>query len=1027
MYKTNVRGKGSMLDICERIDNGPYDRDFVDNTLKCSDDWGPVSNDGQGSPCRMLKNNQKQKLTVIPLHRQFGGSTYVEGGQEKSLGDLLGNVYMAPLIDPYRSAEKNLSIQNATLLNESNGELAVCRDQTNAFMKVSLIDNADCGVYAQKQLLNCARNGVTDVCLSDTMGQGVKICQEISDKTSCVGPTCKWAGTCTKGVYKTEASCLRQGGFWKDTEVQDEYNNLVVQGCVPAVAADTCYNVLQENQQCSDDTFLRQYVSDVRSGKLAERREKREKMKSRSCTIDRNENTNSNYIRLRTRAPHGITENGTKVLVKGLGNDGVRSVFVVDDFTLTYLRQYGDEEIPHAPRDARIYVPYESSAGMIDYTRGKDGRPAKKDVACVRRESRDQCENMLIAFKRMYTLLPHKCKQRAVLCKDLRGKQGKAIENKPDECFFNEGSSTQEFEVVSCTRQSDCGRMQGVKCEGGKCMYNRKYQLPCGYKKVNAGVGPDPEHGVYHNTTAEVLQNPKLVKNDLCVAKADSEALGMEATASVAACAQACANHLNCSYFAFGGNDECLIQSMDTDDCATGWQYDATYDTYVLKMANNLVGCSRFGRTCCPESHVRGAANGEITCGVQEPTEGGAYRLMLGQKYNASGTWQYKMPPDDATPTYCIPEQVEVLKQIATVQYNAQQSKITFSDMKDKNSDISNAFESEKLFANELHNSCCDDEGNNCECPSITNFPVYFPGYHDEIDRSQVSDADADKPKAKPVGIPFSIAGCDTWTNIESTLNANKLLSTNRKMIFSDDNDESPASLRDACEHGWKKRNCEEFTVKGKLLESSRRNPNDDRLQLSACRSGIVLRSIDAPINFERARKYQKAAQFERQRVVKSITTECDPTAEIGSPTFCAAGGGSANPQNACTGDGRGSNRCQQCTNDSECALQMSSDEYVCRPYIDVHNEIIYDNSIDNNMFLKHGYHFKTCQRLDIHKQNLNRLDRMPFARNQRLAKIDMEIAKGKARQTTIVTMSVLAAALLGVGIYLILRKLRIV
>lgn len=1026
-----------MSDICERIDNGPYARDFVDNTLRCADDWGPVDKNGQGSPCRMLKNNQKQKLTVIPLHRQFGGSTYMEGGQEKSLGDLLGNVYMAPLIDPYRPAEKNLSIQDATLLNESNGELAICRDQANAFMKVSLRDNADCGVEAQKQLLNCARNSVTDVCLSDTMGQNVKICQEISDKASCVGPTCKWAGKCTKGAYKTEASCLRQGGFWKDAEVQDEDGNLVVQGCIPAVAADTCYNVLLENQQCSEDTFLRQYVSDVRSGKLAERREKREKLRSRGCAINRDDNTNSNYIRLRTRAPHGITENGTKVLIKGVGNDGVRSVFVVDDFTLTYLRQHGDEEIPYAPRDARIYVPYESSAGMIGYTRGEDGRPAKKDPACVRRESRDQCENMLIAFKRKYTLLPHKCKQRAMVCKDFNNKKGKAIQKKPDECFFDDGSSTQEFEIVSCTRNSDCGHRRGPsECEDGTCVYKKQHQLPCGYKKVNAGLGPDPEHGVYHNTTAEVLQSPTLVKNDLCMAKAGSEALTMESTASVTACAEACAKHLNCNYFAFGGNDECLIQSMDTDDCATGWQDDATYDTYVLKMANNLVGCSRFGRTCCPESHVRGAANGEITCGVQEPTEDGAYRLMLGQKYNASGTWQYKMPPDDAEPEYCIPEQVEVLKQIATVRHNAQQSKNTFSDMQDKNSDISNAFESEKLFANELHTSCCDDKGDNCECPSITNFPVYFPGYHDEILRSQESDADSDKPKAMPVGIPFSIAGCDTWTNIESTLEANKLKrDTGARMggygvgQSNDDDEESPASLREACEHGWKKRNCEEFEVAEDLSDSGLKGKSDERLQLSACRSGIMLRSIDAPINFKRARMFQKAAQFERQRVIKSLTTECDPTAEVGSPTFCAAGGtgGSGNPQNACMGDGRGSNRCQQCTKDSECALQTGSDEYVCRPYIDVHNEIIYDNALDNNMFLKHGYHFKTCQRLDTHEQNLRRLDRMPFARNQRLAKIDMEIAEGKARQTTTVMMSVLAAAVLGVGIYLILRKLRIV
>ena len=114
--------------ICERVNKGPYDRDLVDGTLMCSDNWGNVSADGQGSPCRMLRGKQKQKLTAIPLQYQFSGSTYVEGGVEKPLADLLGNVYMAPLIDPYKSAQKNLSIQDAIRLNEAPDTVARCRE-----------------------------------------------------------------------------------------------------------------------------------------------------------------------------------------------------------------------------------------------------------------------------------------------------------------------------------------------------------------------------------------------------------------------------------------------------------------------------------------------------------------------------------------------------------------------------------------------------------------------------------------------------------------------------------------------------------------------------------------------------------------------------------------------------------------------------------------------------------------------------------------------------------------------------------
>jgi hypothetical protein len=203
----------------------------------------------------------------------------------------------------------------------------------------------------------------------------------------------------------------------------------------------------------------------------------------------------------------------------------------------------------------------------------------------------------------------------------------------------------------------------------------------------------------------------------------------------------------------------------------------------------------------------------------------------------------------------------------------------------------------------------------------------------------------------------------------------------------------------------------------------------DERMLLSACRSGIKLRTINAPVNYERAHTARKAATLERQRVVGGLTVACNPDAESTSETFCSAAGtsGSENPQNACMDDGRGTNRCQQCTKDSECALQMGSEEFVCRPYLDMSREIIYDDALESNYSLKHGYKFHTCQRVDTHNRNLAKLNRMPFAENQRHAKIQMDIAKGRTQQTTTVMMGVLAAAVLAVATYLILRKLKIV
>lgn len=1037
-YKPQRKVKqGMSLDTCQRIDRGPYERDFVDNILRCRYDWGSsLSGDNpNGSPCRMLQAKKEQSLTVIPLNEQFGKLTYTEGGSEKKLGDLLANVYMAPLIDPYRAAEKNLSTRDAINL-KSCDKPNHCRDQTGEFMNICLKDSARCPVDAQQKLLKCAKNSNTSECLEGLLGQSVADCTNSSAEATCMGPTCRW----------DSANIL-----------DEKSGGLVTRGCIAANPVDVCYNVLVENQMCVDDTFLRQYVSDSRSGKLQERKEEVERLASRTCEIN-GEASATNYIRIQTRAPHGISENGTKVLLKGLGNDGVRSVFVVDEFTLTYLRKPGDEEIPFASRDARLYVPYENSTAMVEYTRGKNGRPRKKDSACVKRESRDQCGKMLAAFKRRYTMLPNACKQDTVMCYDPKARQlgvGYAEWDNPTQCNFKGGAApVASFQQIQCSSQRQCPSENAECCtqnlsedeckkangawKVGKCCTVGRNTLsdarcflqqvvPCGYRRVNAGVGPDPEHGVYHNTTVETLRDPvKIAHNALCMVKSKTtESLKTESD-TLGACAAACAEHLNCKYFAYGKGaqeGDCLLQSMDTDDCVSGW-YEGDYDTFTLKTETNLVGCSRFGSMCCPESHVRGIENNGITCATQMPTDDGAFRLTMAGKTKDGAGWRFTLPDELGYMKYCVPEQVEVLKHNQKLQDAATESANTFSDMRDKNSEVSKVFENEKILRHALNEGCCNEDGSVCGCPFIPDYPVYFPAYHDEVLRSQESNALADKPKPKPVGLGVSIAGCDTWDRLEKDLN----LDVDVKFDM-DGNPIPRISMRQACEQGWKTRDCNGDRMGNTDFRTDNFEVNDaedrqdDRLRLSACRSGIALRALNAPIDYQREFILRTATQQEHEKV-RNLTRVCNPK-PTNHDDFCSGAGSqdTKTPANTCVSDGRGSTRCQQCTNDMQCQTQFGSDEFGCRPYIDVKREIIYDNDIDSNEFTRHGYKFKTCQRVDLHEENLYVVDRMAFAENQRYFKGRMEEAHAKSKATTGVMVSLLVAVLISTGVYLFLRN----
>ena len=338
---------------------------------------------------------------------------------------------------------------------------------------------------------------------------------------------------------------------WDATPYINPTTNTTVSGkCKPANPVQSCYDVVAANNPvCESDTRLIQYVQDARSGILIEKAERIREKENRVCSV-KSGASSTEYIRLRMKAPHGISKNGTKVLIKGMGkNDGLRAVFIVDDYTLTYLRKPGDSEMPTASSRARIYIPYESSEGIIEYTRGEDGRPAKKDAQCVKRETYEQCRSMPNRHKRRYVMLPTLCEVKRAVPAWRRTERGVHCGRKvQSRIVIARGVQTGDVSERQGLRQEMCvgESMSGRTTERGVCTV-RNYE-PCGYERHDAGIGPDPDHGNWHVTSAETSSALKVAENTSC---------GFSTTPlgnfeSVDGCAQACAETLNCNFFMYG-------------------------------------------------------------------------------------------------------------------------------------------------------------------------------------------------------------------------------------------------------------------------------------------------------------------------------------------------------------------------------------------------------------------------------------------------------------------------------------------
>lgn len=957
---------------------GPYEKE--NGVLVCRDEW---STQALGTPCRTLTTGGTQKITAVPLKKQFGDLLYTE---DKSFNEngLLDNVFLAPLIDPYKSAQRNLTLEETTSLQrtaECPADSVSSCSPNGIDVPLCLSSKPSCPTRYQKTLLDCASNPAsTDpTCVGGVLGaEAVPVCGELASKEACDGHPmfCKW----------------------DPTPFLDANTNEMVPGtCGKINPAQSCYDaVVADNPVCASDTRLIQYVQDARSGVLIEKAERIREEANRVCAIKSGAST-TEYIRLRTKAPHGLSKNGTKVLIKGMGkNDGLRAVFIVDEYTLTYLRRPGDEEMPTASSKARIYIPYESSEGIVEYTRGERGRPAKKDPQCVKREAYDQCKSMPNKHKRRYVMLPTTCEVKREVCVALNGERGYIVD---DQCKV--GSSMREgYRKSSCLQNADCSgeeycageSVSGGNVKRGVCVV-RKYE-PCGYERHDAGVGPDPDHGNWHVTNAETSSALKISENTSCGFRTTS--LGN--FDSVDGCAQACAETLNCNFFMYGKGDratECLMSETQTKECARmedgkrveSLKDDTNYDMYEIVLQTNQAGCSRFGESCCPEAHVRGKHNSHIKCAFQKPDESGAFRLNLVN------------PGNDQSPM-CIPQQVETLKDNRLLAGEAAMEALQFDDMKNKNSHVAIQFRKMQDFRDELDKGCCNDAGTVCGCPYV-DYPVYYAAYED-----------GDRVEAKAVGVNNVIAGCDSWNDVQLEIErGNKINKTDLAFLRGD-------SYRESCEKGWLNRNCEEYKSKANLFpDTDKLEGSDAALRLSACQSGIQLRSMGAPIDYER----NKALMLSRtlaKPFTNNMSATCDPTKEPGTEGYCEGTGAGTS---GCTDDNEGTNRCQQCVTDENCAVALSSEDYVCRPVVDPKREIIYDGDLSDNPYTRHGYRFRTCQRKDLYESHKLRLDKLPFADYQRDAERQMIAAQKKSSLTTTIMLILILAA--GVGAYFLWPK----
>ena len=717
---------------------------------------------------------------------------------------------------------------------------------------------------------------------------------------------------------------------------------------------------------------------------------------------------NSEYVTIRTAVPHGIRVSGTKVVLENFGpSSGVRIVYVEDEKTLVMKRRAGEESQPVPSARARLYVPYTNSTGMIKYTQGIDGRPAKNQRECARREAYDQCEKMPNLNERSYTMLPKKC--------------------------------TNRVEGPACVRDSVCRKHfkdQGyktynrAKCEGENLRKGIKgtcalYETTsCGYARHFAGVGPSDRGTSYITraltSTADLIEENRQCRSSTCVipgsgdivtegglefcnqSKANCETCRREGSDqtgkwtnkplsqanSVQECAEACALDVGCKFFLYDrANGTCFAENTDSRECIEGFESAPGVDMYELVLAEKDVGCSRYGATCCPEAHVRAKGDPNVKCAFQEPMPDGSKKLNL-------------VNPGDKLSTMCETHAVQTLKTNAQLRTAAKEEEGEFLDMQNKNSHIKIQLAKNRDMREELDNGCCDANGENCGCPYISDYPVYYQAYED-------SEEDAVPAAAR---LTFPIPGCDAWNNLEEEIKKGNLnggadveTTLRNKGVPRADIDDFTGKYRSnlvhgsyrlACEAGWKTRKCEQYV----------NNP----MELSACRSGAYLRTVGAPLDYERGRTLD-VATMESRTYLESMGETCVTNAPAGSAGACPG---------KCVSDGTEKHRCMQCVNDDTCATKFGR-EYVCAPYADVGREIMYDGDLSSNPHLKHSFLFKTCQRKDEADAARAYLDGAAFATSQKLQDARMKAAASRAKIVSGLTLLILVAA----GVYMMRQQ----
>ena len=360
--------------------------------------------------------------------------------------------------------------------------------------------------------------------------------------------------------------------------------------------------------------------------------------------------TDAEFVTIRTKVPHGIRTSGTKVVFENFGpSSGMRIVYVEDDFTLVMKRKPGEPSQPVPNQNARMYVPYTNTTGLVQYTLGPNGRPAKNTRQCARREAYDQCMKMPNANERTYTMLPKKCTNRVTGKQCLRDSECRAD-------FKSKGNRS--------FRQAKCeGEDIRTRTPGTCALYET---VDCGFARHFAGVGPSDTGTSYitrsYSSTADLIQENKQCKSSTCVIpgtgdiltdgglefcnaskancetckREDSESFGkwtnkpLTQAESVQECAEACAQDVGCRFFLYDrGNKACYSENTDSRECIEGFQNQANVDMYELVLAELDVGCSRYGKSCCPEAHVRAKGDKNVKCAFQEPLPDGSNMLNL--------------------------------------------------------------------------------------------------------------------------------------------------------------------------------------------------------------------------------------------------------------------------------------------------------------------------------------------------------------------------------------------------------------